>query len=415
MALNCGCQLQSKSQNMKLNKSTVDSIPLVASGQKIYRDSDLIGFAVRATTKSKVYIVERRADGRLYRITIGKTNEIAAAEARKQAQVLLAQIASGEYQKQKTAINNNPTFQQAFDLYLKHRKLKPLSINTYHHCINTFLSDWLEKPIFDIGKTEAFNKFLELTDYSPSQANLTLKMFGSIWRFAQVHYSTDENPILKHNPVDVVPAKRGWNRLKARTRHLGENDIVNFHAAVLKYKNEKSLISSEAKNAVRDLVLFIMYTGCRRNEARTLRWENVDINKGEFIFIDPKNGDDHHLPMGDKLWQIMKDRYAQRESEWVFPASRLSKKGYLAGAEGLLQVINDELGTAISLHDLRRTFATICNHLNYGPYTIKRLLNHRSGAIGDVTGGYVQVSKRKLRAAMNDIEAVYAGEKEYFD
>ncbi len=399
---------------MKLNKSTVDNIPLTESGQKIYRDSDLTGFAVRATTRSKVYIVERRA-GKLYRITIGKTNEIAAAEARKQAQIILAQIASGEYQKQQSVSQNNPTFQQVFDLYLKHRKLKPKSVETYKHCINTFLSDWLDKPIFDIGKTATFNRFLELTDYSPSQANLTLKMFGSIWRFAQVHYSTDEDPILKHNPVDVVSAKRGWNRVKARTRHLGESDIIRFHQAVLNYKNEKILISSEAKNAVRDLVLFIMYTGCRRSEAQTLKWDSVDIIKGEFIFIDPKNGDDHHLPMGNKLWEIMKIRHAQKESEWVFPAGKASKRGHLAGAEGLLGALNRDLGTSISLHDLRRTFASICDHLNYGPYTIKRLLNHRSGATSDVTGGYVQVSLRRLKAAMNDIEAVYAGEKEYFD
>ena len=38
---------------MKLNKSNVDAIALVEKGQAIYRDSDLIGFAVRATVKSK--------------------------------------------------------------------------------------------------------------------------------------------------------------------------------------------------------------------------------------------------------------------------------------------------------------------------------------------------------------------------
>ncbi|MBD0183414.1 hypothetical protein IAF18_17915 [Acinetobacter baumannii] len=30
---------------MKLNKSTVDAIPLTEKGQKIYRDAELIGFA----------------------------------------------------------------------------------------------------------------------------------------------------------------------------------------------------------------------------------------------------------------------------------------------------------------------------------------------------------------------------------
>ncbi len=400
---------------MKLNKSNVDAIVLTEKGQAIHRDSDLIGFAVRATTKSKSYIVERRHEGKLYRVTIGKTNEITPVEAKKKAQTILADIANGEYEKKKES-SNDVTLEQAFDLYLKQRKLKPLSINTYHHCIDTFLSDWKSKPIFDISKKDVFDRFIKLTEYSPTQANLTLKMFGSIWRFAQVHWSTDENPILKHNPIDVIPAKRGWNKTKARTRHLDESNIHGFYNAVLNYFTERSLYDDASKNAVRDLVLFIMYTGCRRNEAQTLKWENVDIEKGLFIFKDPKNGDDHLLPMGDHLFEIIKQRYELKNNEYVFPGSNMvSKAKHVSGAQGLLEAVREQTGIEISLHDLRRTFATICNNLDYGPYTIKRLLNHRSGAKNDVTGGYVQVSIKKLRLAMNDIEAVYQGKLNCFD
>lgn len=398
---------------MKLNKSNVDSIPYTEKGQKFYRDDDLTGFAVRATTKSKAYIAERRYKSELFRIVLGETNLLSPAEARKQAQITLAKIASGEIKKEKTTEDSSPTLQSAFDLYLKQRKLKKLSIETYTHCIDTFLPEWKDRKIFEISKDEVFQRFIELTEYSASQANLTLKMFGSIWRFAQVHYSTEENPILKHNPVDIIPAKRGWNKIRARTRHLDETTIVEFHKEVLDYKNEKSLLNDEAKNAVRDMVLFIMYTGCRRNEAQKLKWENVDIEKGLFIFIDPKNGIDHQLPMGERLHQIMRDRYAQRQSEWVFPASRLSNRGHIAGAEGLIRQIERKTDIKVSLHDLRRTFATICNNLDYGQYTIKRLLNHTSRGI-DVTGGYIQVPIKKLRAAMNDIESVYSGERELF-
>ncbi|MCJ8162297.1 tyrosine-type recombinase/integrase [Acinetobacter zhairhuonensis] len=400
---------------MKLNKSNVDAIGLTKKGQSIYRDSDLIGFAVRVTTKSKSYIVERRHDGKLYRVTLGKTNEITPVEARKKAQTILAEIANGVYEKNKQS-HDEVTFEQAFELYLSQRKLKQLSINTYHHCFNTFLSDWKNKPIFEISKKDVFDRFIKLTEYSPTQGNLTLKMFGSIWRFAQVHYSTDENPILKHNPVDVIPAKRGWNKAKARTRHLDETNIHTYYNAVLNYYTERSLYEDASKNATRDLVLFIMYTGCRRNEAQTLKWENVDIGKGVFVFKDPKNGDDHLLPMGDHLFEIIKQRYELRNNEYVFPGSGMvSKAKHISGAQGLLETLAEQTGIVISLHDLRRTFATICNNLDYGPYTIKRLLNHRSGAKNDVTGGYVQVSVKKLRLAMNDIEAVYQGRLNCFD
>ncbi|OTG81843.1 integrase [Acinetobacter sp. ANC 4558] len=400
---------------MKLNKFNVDAIALTEKGQAIYRDSDLIGFAVRATVKSKSYIVERRHEGKLYRVTLGKTNEITPIEARKKAQSILADIANGIYENKKNSLDVL-TLEQAFNLYLQQRKLKPLSILTYQHALDTYLSNWKSKPIFEITKKEVFDSFMKLTEYSPSKANLTFKMLGSIWKFTQVHCSTDEDPILKHNPVDVIPAKRGWNKNKVRTRHLDESNIYIFYNAVLNYFTERSLYEDSARNASRDLVLFIMYTGCRRNEAQTLKWENVDIETGVFVFKDPKNGDDHLLPMGDHLFEIIKQRYELKSNEYVFPsASMLSNAKHISGAQGMLKTITKQTGIEISLHDLRRTFATICNNLDYGPYTIKRLLNHRSGATNDVTGGYVQVPLKKLRLAMNDIEAVYQGKLNCFD
>ena len=115
---------------MKLNKTNVDAIALTEKGQVIYRDSDLIGFAVRATVKSKSYIVERRHEGKLFRVTIGKTNEITPVEARKKAQSILSDISNGVYEKKKDALSGEMTVEQAFSLYLKQRKLKQLSINT---------------------------------------------------------------------------------------------------------------------------------------------------------------------------------------------------------------------------------------------------------------------------------------------
>jgi integrase len=329
---------------MKLNKSNVDAIALTEKGQVIYRDSDLIGFAVRATVKSKSYIVERRHEGKLFRVTIGKTNEITPVEARKKAQSILSDISNGVYEKKKDALSGEMTVEQAFSLYLKQRKLKQLSINTYNHCLDSFLSDWKSKPIFEITKKEVFDRFIKLTEYSPTQANLTLKMFGSIWRFAQVHCSSDENPILKHNPVDVIPAKRGWNKSKVRTRHLDESNIHTYYNAVLNYFTERSLYDDASKNAARDLVLFIMYTGCRRNEAQTLKWENVDMEKGLFVFKDPKNGDDHLLPMGDHLFEIIKQRYELKSNEYVFPGSNMSTEAkHISGAQGMLKTIGSRL------------------------------------------------------------------------
>lgn len=54
------------------------------------------------------------------------------------------------------------------------------------------------------------------------------------------------------------------------------------------YRGEDSIRLTEFTNSTRDLVLCVMFTGCRREEGQTLKWSEVDIEKGTFIFKDPK-------------------------------------------------------------------------------------------------------------------------------
>jgi hypothetical protein len=128
---------------MKLNKSNVDAIPLVEKGQKIYRDSELIGFAVRVTNKSKTYIVERRHEGVLFRVTIGKTTDLPATNARAKAQMILAKISNNEYEKP-TKLNkiNNPldiTVNEALQIYLDKNNFRPKTIRQYKKYFDLYL------------------------------------------------------------------------------------------------------------------------------------------------------------------------------------------------------------------------------------------------------------------------------------
>jgi integrase len=70
------------------------------------------------------------------------------------------------------------------------------------------------------------------------------------------------------------------------------------------------------------------------------------------------------------------------------------------------RAIGRQSGVPFTLHDLRRTFASIVNHRlerNFSAYTVKRLLNHSSG--GDVTQGYIQFGIEDLRDPMQAVES----------
>jgi integrase len=105
---------------------------------------------------------------------------------------------------------------------------------------------------------------------------------------------------------------------------------------------------------------------------------------------------------------MMMKRRKQITSEWVFPSAK-SESGHITNISKVRAKINESCGIQFTFHDLRRTYGSIAESLDYGKYTIKKLLNHKNEDKNDVTAGYVQISDKKLRTAMNEIEEIVLG------
>lgn len=409
--------------SQKINKQYVDELEFVEKGQKIFRDSELTGFGVRVTPNSKTFVVDKKHNNKLYRVVLGTTDTISVAGARKKAQLILAQIYSGQYVSKKGSTNQNDfnplniTVGDALNIYLNRNTFKPKTVRQYNKYIDLYLVGWRNRKIFEITKDELLNKFLDATEVSPSSANGAVSLVGTLWRYMHVLYSTDDKPILKSNPVDVISVTIGWNKIAPRERYLNKDVIFKYYQAVLHYFNELNLESTARSNTHRDIILFVMYTGCRRVEACSLSWDRVDLENGTVAFNDTKNGKRHLLPIGDHLISILKARYLLKENDWVFPATKLptSWNVHATTIDRTLKEIGDQVGFYVSTHDFRRTFATLCNLLKFNIYVTKRLLNHTVKPRVDVTGGYVQIPLEELRVCMNMIEAVYQQKLDCFN
>src|SRR3990167_5173888 len=81
----------------------------------------------------------------------------------------------------------------------------------------------------------------------------------------------------------------------------------------------------------------------------------------------------------------MERRSRNKTSEFVFPAE--PKKA--------VNRVVELSGVQFTLHDLRRTFATIADSLDLPAYALKRLLNHKMN--NDVTAGYIMKDVERLR------------------
>ena len=394
---------------IKLTKTYIDNL----SETGIYRDSELIGFAVRVNTTCKTYVVEKKVNGKAVRSTIGLHGNLTLAQARILAQGVLSQMAQGynpnQIKKEKReqlilkdkVSKQQPTLGVAYDEYLKHRKLKSRSLADYNRTIDVYLSDWKNLKLVDITRTHVQEKYALLTENSPAQANIAMAVFRAIFNFSLEHFldENDNSLINTTNPVATLKAKRTWNKIKRRKGYVKQEQLGDWVNAVMNFTALR-----QERNTVRDFLLTLVLTGFRRKECETLTWDALDLKYGWITSLDPKNDDPHTLPMGDRLWEMMKSRKEQQYNDYVFASPRSKNKGYTTHLYEAKSKVIESSGVSFTFHDLRRTFSSIAENLDYGQYTIKRLLNHTVSS--DVTEGYVQISDKKLRMAMQEIEDI---------
>ena len=106
----------------KITKSYVDKLSTPEIGQAFIRDTELKGFAVRVTSSgAKSFILEKRIDGRVKRLTLGRYPELTVEQARKEAHKLLGHIAVGRNpaaEKKQEALQGT-TLKQVFDDFVR--------------------------------------------------------------------------------------------------------------------------------------------------------------------------------------------------------------------------------------------------------------------------------------------------------
>ncbi len=386
--------------NKKLTKKIVDEAICPAErDQIILWDSELLCFGVRISHSRKTYLVQTRVGGKSVRVTIGRHGPFTADQARIQAKKVLADMARGinPNQFKKDCAAKGVTLQEAFETYIASRKLSETTLRDYHKALRIGFPDWVDKPLLALTRTLIEARFHALSEKSPAQANQMFRFLRALLNFAKEKYATQEGePLFPSNPCDRLTALKVWHAIPKRTRYLEPHQIKPWFEAL-------DRLEHDTDHTIKDYCIFVLLTGCREQEAAQLKWADVDLRSGTVSFLQTKNHKKHMLPLGSWLKALLLKRHAEAgSSEYVFPAN--NKFGHLKNHAKSIKRICELSGVEFTLHDLRRTFATVVNHQlsrSFSLYTIKRLLNHSDG---DVTAGYIQFGIEDLRDPMQLIE-----------
>jgi integrase len=384
---------------LKLSKPVVERLPIPAKGQALYWDKTLRGFGVRVTPEGKrTYIVQHRVAGRTVRVTVGQHGHLMTDEARRQAQGKLGQLATGIdiNGQRKLARVKAATVKEVFAQFRAARtRNKPATMDSYERTLELYAKDWLSRPWTSISRDMVLERHRSVGDKTGERtANNLMKVTRAIINFAMAQYRhpLTGDPLIMQNPVRALSDVRGWFRERPREDHLKPSEIRAWW----------EMVAELATETQRDYMYALLLTGCRASEIGELKFNQLNLVDGVITLPDTKNGTTHRIPISDFLQDMFHRRIqcSGSENDFVFPPScnGPSRWGHTAQGNRLLQRV--EVATGIQMHTrhgLRRTFASIGEEVGVGTYTLKKLMNHRTGVSSDITQQYAQLSIEQLR------------------
>lgn len=221
---------------------------------------------------------------------------------------------------------------------------------------------------------------------SPATVNRELEILSKVFNLAIDHGLTDANPCRKVQKLHMD------NR---RTRYLLDEEEHRLLAVL-----------DGPRAHLRPLVIVAIGTGMRRGDQLSLRWDQVDFQRGVIQVPNSKTGKGYDVPMNEDVRAVMLAlRREARAAEHVFINPKTGgaytdlKNGFtkaclLAGIVGL------------RWHDLRHTFGTRLAEGGNSEAVIMELMGHTSGS---TTRRYTHATERAKRTA---VESARVGARE---
>ena len=339
------------------------------------RKGGLRGFGLLCSVNTKGEVtrgfVAQRSGGK--RHSLGRFPDLSVKKARQAAR---AKLAEKTHHHDGTPV----TLREAMEDYrvgMINRKLSKRSIADLERHIPGYLSDWLERPLRDISANEVRHRHLKIGKLNgPYQANSVFRYFRAVFNDAQATHAE-----LQDRPNPCVSLRRRW--FKESQREETVEDLADWYIKVMALPNPIR----------RAFHLFVLYTGLRSEDARTIRWRDVDWEARTLYRPTPKGGEDRAftIPLSHRALAVLRYvRLASRKlhprSPWVFPAD--SKAGHIAEPKEQRQVKGKKIRHLPGPHVLRHTYVTVALSLGFPEHEVGILVNHRLPK-GSMTQRYV--------------------------
>ena len=370
-------------ESVKINftKKELEGIePPQGSGKQVrYYDTKTRGLLLLVTSGgAKTFYVRRKVKGRSELYALGRFPELSVEQARAKAGGFHSALTEGKSPTQaRRAERAEFTLGELFNEYLerhlkKSRKgWKEQELNFERnfgpwrsHKLSTISKSDIEKLHGSIGSKRG--------QYAANRAiDLLRAMYnkGISWQM----YS---------GPNQASGISEFTER--PRDRVLQAEEVSRFIAAV----------ESEQDENLKDFVRLCLFTGQRKTNILSMRWDNIDL-KGRVWNIPGekmKNNQSHTLALSSEEVKLLKKRAASpdKDEDWVFPG--IGKTGhYVEPKRAWKRLIERAKIENLHIHDLRRSLASFMANSGADVSMIKSALNHKD--IKTTLSAYVRTTR----------------------
>lgn len=308
---------------------------------------------------------------RKYRVSVKLSNgkrRSKIVESLNLARKLEAKLKTESMENSVLSIQKSPHLQDIWMQYLCWAKTNKKSWKEdqgrweYHvepHLKNLFMDKVTPRNIEVILETMLSTDNRQRRPYAPQTVKHVLILIKRVFNWA-----TRRELYHGQNPCMKVKPPKFDNRVN---QTLNRKELNNLLSVLDSWRNQRAAM----------IVKFALYTGKRRGEILSLRWDDVDLENRLMTFhgTTTKSGKSQTLPINNKAYEVIQAAKALSVCDVVFS----SKKGPYTrnGFYSIWRCIRKKAGINIRFHDLRHTYASyLASSGKVDIYTLKELLGH---------------------------------------
>lgn len=370
-------------EQINFTKANIEAlVPPPLGKRKYYRDTKVRGLEVCVLANGKkTFYLCRWAAGKSQRIRLGPFPDLTIEQARRRAEEENATLAQGgDPAADRAKKRAEWTFGDLFKWYLEHHaKLRKRSWEKDEANYNNHLSDLARLPASKVTRSVVRQKHEAIgKNAGPYAANRVLSLVSAVFSKAIDHEKFDgANPA---RGVEAFPEQ-------SRDRRLTAAEVPRLLKAIQEEKSE----------TLRDFIYMLLFTGARRSNVLTMRWEEIDFDAATWRIPQTKSGRPQFVPLEETEMTILKARRKVAEGPWVFPGRSDNATGHITRPEhGWERILDRAKIDDLRLHDLRRSLGSWMVDTGASLPVIGQALHHQSQA---TTAIYARLSLDPVREA----------------